>query len=385
MNMKTLLFVCTVALMFIYNSADAQVDDTSPYILTEISRFGDVSRGDTILFESHQNSNIAVNSKNQIFVGGGWSVSPVVSFSGDGRFIGFVGAEGVGPGEFTSSTSVVVGPSDSVYVFDSSLGRLLVFDPSSFRFVRSLSMGSPEGSPSIPGNLVGITDRSYIFEYLTPFRPPGNSLGGYDPDEPRYSIINSVNVRNPSVKNYLAKVPAAEKFVITSRGYISVMQLPFGRDPFFAHQDGLLYTGWNNSIDISVISDEGGVIRTVEFEHEAVPITKREIESQISNLSRRNRRELLRYDGLPKTRPAYDAMVVDDMGQIWIRRYPDSQNTDITDWMIFSSDGSLIGKIELPTNLLIKAIQAERVYASINSEESGPYIVVYSISERSDR
>ncbi len=35
--------------------------------------------------------------------------------------------------------------------------------------------------------------------------------------------------------------------------------------------------------------------------------------------------------------------------------------------------------MELPANLLLKAIKGGRAYASVNSEVHGPYIIVYSI------
>lgn len=93
---------------FLCNAANAQIN-TSPYKFTEIFRIGDEASGASVFIASHVHSQIAVNSANQLFVGGGWRVSPVMSFSDRGNFIGFVGAEGEGPGEFKTSSSVVVG------------------------------------------------------------------------------------------------------------------------------------------------------------------------------------------------------------------------------------------------------------------------------------
>ncbi|MCY4171903.1 MAG: hypothetical protein OXF08_09950 [Bacteroidetes bacterium] len=71
----------------LHQETEAQVNQ-SPYQFTEIFRIGDESAGDTILFRSHLNSQIAVNSNSQLFVGGGWGESPIMSFSDRGDFAG---------------------------------------------------------------------------------------------------------------------------------------------------------------------------------------------------------------------------------------------------------------------------------------------------------
>jgi len=88
---------------------------------------------------------------------------------------------------------------------------------------------------------------------------------------------------------------------------------------------------------------------------------------------------MLESELIPETKPAYDAMVVDDHGNIWIRKYPD-KGAELALWLIIDSNNRFVGEMELPSNLLLKTIQAGRAYASVESEIYGPYIVVYSIS-----
>lgn len=357
---------------------EAQVN-TSPYELTEIFRIGDEQAGGSIFFESHLHTQIAVNSANQFFVGGGWGVSPVMSFSDEGRFVGYVGAEGKGPGEFETSSSVVVGPGDSIYVFDTELDRLLVYEPQTLQYAYSRNTVNTGLSVSSPYELLGVTEKGYLFEFGTPYRPPGNELG-VEPHGPRYSVVNLLDRKGAMVGKSVGKLPAGERVVRTQGSSITVMPLPFGRTPFFVYENGLLYAGWNDSINISVISENGEEVRTFEIAHEVLPVTRREIENQLANSSQRNRRSILRSELLPETKPAYDALVVDDQGHVWIREYPDI-DAEFAKWLIVNTDGKLIGEMELPENLLLKTIKAGRAYASVNSEVYGPYIVVYSITE----
>ena len=356
--------------------------NTSPFELTEIFRIGDEQAGDTILVETHLYTQIAVNSVNQLFVGG-WRVSPVMSFSDEGRFIGYVGARGEGPGEFKSSRSVVVGPGDSIHVFDSELDRLLVYDPQTLQYAYSRNTVESASNISSPSELLGVTEKGYLFEFRTPYRPPGDELG-VEPHGPRFNVINLLDRKGTMVKKSVAKLPAAERLVQTSQSSdqssISVMPLPFGRDPFFVFNDSNVYAGWNDVIDIAVISEKGEPVRTIRFAHEASPVTRRDIEGIVKDASRSVRRWVLGSESIPETKPAYDAMVVDDQGHIWIREYPNT-DAEFAKWLIVNTNGELVGAMELPENLLLKTIKAGRAYASVYSEIYGPYIVVYSITE----
>ena len=352
--------------------ASAQIN-SSPYEFSEIYRIGDESRGDSILFAHHEYAEIAVNSINHLFVGG-HGESPVMSFSDEGHFIGYVGAQGEGPGEFKNSSSILAGPGDSVHVFDMELRRLLVFKPTTLRYAYSINISS-----SRPSKLLAVTSTGYVFRYRT-FYSPSSSSGGYDPDKSRFTFVNLVD-RQGITQTSLAKLQAPERVVRSSRSSITVMPLPFGRNPFFTYKDGLLYAGWNDVIDISVISEMGEEIRTVKIAHEAIPVTQKEIDAEVKKiLSRRNRRSIRRSKLLPETKPAYDALVVDDHGHIWIRKFPEPKS-EYAKWLIVDSENTLLGEMELPANLLLKVIKAGRAYASINSEKYGPYITVYEVTE----
>ena len=275
-----------------YNASDAQIN-TSPYELVEIFRIGDEARGDTVLIAAHENSVIAVNSLNQIFIGSSWPATvPVLVFSDEGHLIGFVGAKGEGPGEFKRSYDVVVASVDSIYIFDWELDRLSVFEPSTFRYVQSMRTHNPQ-TLSNPSELLGVLEGGYLFKYQTAYRPPGNPTDGYDAEKPRFFSVNMTDRQGNTVKS-MSKLPASERYVRASTGSISVMDLPFGRDPFFAYKNGLLYAGWNDTIEIAVISKEGEVIQRIEREHEPVRVSRGDVEGMLSNMSKEIRRDILR-------------------------------------------------------------------------------------------
>jgi hypothetical protein len=59
-------------------------------------------------------------------------------FSPTGKFLRRVGRRGDRPGEFRTIGAMVIGPGDSVHVFDSGLGRRTVFDPTLTTAVRTI-------------------------------------------------------------------------------------------------------------------------------------------------------------------------------------------------------------------------------------------------------
>lgn len=223
-----------------------------------------------------------------------------MSFSDGGRFVGYVGAEGKGPGEFETSSSVVVGPGDLISVFDTELDRLLVYEPQTLQYAFGRNTVDTGLSISSPYELLGVTEKGCLFEFKTPLRPPGNELD-VEPNGPRYSVINLLGRKDAIVKTNVATLPAGERVVRTQGSSITVMPLPFDRTPFFVYENGLLYAGWNDSIYISVISESGKEVQIINFAHEVLPVTRREIENKSTNSLKRNRRLILRSELLRET------------------------------------------------------------------------------------
>ncbi|MCY4674292.1 MAG: 6-bladed beta-propeller [Bacteroidetes bacterium] len=378
----SLFLICVFIVSYPLAFSDAQTI-TSPYELTEIFRIGDESKGDSIFFQDHEDLRLAVNSTNHLFVGG-YGESPVYSFSGNGEFIGFVGSEGVGPGEFNNSSNIVIGPGDSIYVYDSPTDRISVFEPQTRRYSHGLRVTVDEGEDVYRSSaqiLLGVVKDGYLFQYNTAYFPPGEP-GGYDPDESRLVFVNLVNRQGRLAKKSLAELPAGERLIKTSQSRsgstISIMPLPFGRSPFFIFDNNQLYAAWNDVIDIAIMSKHGDHLRSIRVGHEALSVTRKELADIVAHSSKSIRKWVLESESIPKTKPAFDALIVDDQGLIWIRKYPDTGD-ELATWLIVNPTGQLEGKLDLPVGLLLKVIKKDRVYASFYDETSGPYIVAYKI------
>ncbi len=115
-------------------------------IVMVLGRKGRVGESDPrlgILF--NRPTDVAVNSRGEIFVTDGYGNSRVVKFDRTGRFLKAWGKKGKAPGEFDIPHAVVIDAQDRVYVADRENGRIQVFD-SEGRFLREWGgLKNPQG------------------------------------------------------------------------------------------------------------------------------------------------------------------------------------------------------------------------------------------------
>ncbi len=79
-------------------------------------------------------------------------------------------------------------------------------------------------------------------------------------------------------------------------------------------------------------------------------------------------------DKPPATRPAYDAMLVDSEGYLWVRRYPTAGDTQTT-WMVFDEEGEHVVSVALPATLMVHEIGPDYLAAIELDPETGVHAV----------
>ena len=87
-------------------------------------------------------TDVAWDSKGNIYVSDGYVHSRVAKFDPAGNWIGTWGKSGVGPGEFRTVHNVQVDKNDNVWVADRSNGRIQVFDTDG-KFLREVILNVP--------------------------------------------------------------------------------------------------------------------------------------------------------------------------------------------------------------------------------------------------
>ncbi|MDE2826024.1 MAG: hypothetical protein OXL40_01770 [Bacteroidota bacterium] len=163
-----------------------------------------------------------------------------------------------------------------------------------------------------------------------------------------------------------------------ARSYVAG-RLPFGRDAFIkVSPDNLLYYGRNNAIEIQVRSINGTTRRSVRVPHDPVPVTEDERNSWLSDLPDNAQHELRSV--APKTRPAYEALVLDDSERIWLRLSAPEGALEAR-WIVVNLKGRIHATTKLPSTVRLKVVAGNRaIGTSIDDEQGAPLVVAHEIT-----
>ena len=347
-----------------WNSVAQDTDPTGYIELEERLRIGD-DENDSIIFGSIYD--LSVSAFGQIYAADGTS-NEIYIFSADGEHIAVIGGEGEAPGEFEWIDGIHVGPGDSVYVLDSYLYRLSVFEPKSHQFAYSFRVESH--GLSDPFDLLGIVGDELLIVYSAPMSPD------YGSDfEPR-ATVNLVNRRGTVNETPLVSLPD-KKYV---GGRRLILLIPFGRR--FNYQlaaNGMLYSGLNNEIDIQITSTDGRLQGNVRHDHTPVQVTRTDLEEYMSEMSGEARR-LIEASDVPSTMPAYSTFLIDDLDRVWVRIIGKG-GEPTGEWLVLANEGNLVAKAVMPLNVTLHLIQKGIAYGVGTSAAGHQYVITYEIVE----
>jgi hypothetical protein len=289
-------------------------------------------------------------------------------FSPDGRFQRAVGRQGSGPGEFeyirranrcgdSLFVEDVVGQRVGVYTLDGTLARTAT--------TREFGGGAPAFTSACNAN--------GVFVHL--------AFGGqFDPSkrgrhrEP-VAVWLSSTARGRIAE--LGSVPGHEYVGMgdgTVRGLLRrTQQIAIGRE--------YVYVGSADSGVVNVYTLDGAPAGVRRLPDTDLRATAADIERAKRLDSMGQSAEEQAYtragwalDQPPATLPAYDAMLVDSEGYLWVRRYPLAGDTH-TPWIVFDQQGEHVVTVALPAMLTVHEIGSDYVAAIELDPETGTHAV----------
>ena len=349
--------------------------------IEEVLRIGDEAAGDTVFFVYV--TDIAVNSRGQIFIEDA-EPTTIRAFDSDGSYLADVGAVGSGPGEYSDPLfgGMFIGPADSLYVFDSWRGRhLSIYGPDQFEFVRSVTVPKypvEEGNRVENFRILGAIGDGYIAQLsLVPSRLLLTA------HRETIEVIRMVNL-DGSYGPVVATGPGYEgvvslrEFAQLGRKIPFPSSIPFGRSMSWGlGSDGMLFSGWSDSISIAVMSINGPEEKHISLTHDPIPISDAEMEDWLSYFDPETRAKFSER-GLHTTRPAYEELLVDDNNRVWLELSATQDSTDV-EWIVLDMDSRVVGKVILPFDAKLKVVRGGRVYA-IETKGGMPTVAVYELN-----
>lgn len=282
-------------------------------------------------------------------------VNGIRFYEPDGRLVNAVGGSGSGPDQFLSLRGIHLA-GDTILAFDAGSGRVVDYNEAGRQFHTTSLIATP-GALSYY-RLGGPTSLGVLL--LPAVFPP--------PSEPRPGVYWTTlpNVRyktNGVMRDTVGEFSGTDMYV---NGQVTALPL-FGRRSSAVVKHGRLYIGSGGTWQYRVYSDSGHLTMVARWAHRPAPvtpaITDTLIQASLAAVQKPSQRagmqQLFKLMPKPKLQPAYDALVVDSAGDVWLRDYRPEQLGGHAVWHVFGPNGRLLGAVTLPHALEITRIGSD--------------------------
>lgn len=267
----------------------------------------------------------------------------ILRISQAGDLLFRIGRYGEGPGEFRALTSVDASPSDQLLAYDASLARLNVFNADG-----QLVETRPLSTESAAIDLVPLAfgqDGSVIATYgaLRMFGPTGVGR-----DSVPLIRFSAHGVDRETLGYWPGKQWA---FALHARGSARA-PLAFSRDVAYAGRNGWAVIGSTDSVDLTVVHVADSTVWTIRSRDTGAPIPETARREWIADAIHRFKsappelRDLV-LRSVPVAYPAYEFVVIDDLGRVWIGEYP-LESVATRRWVVVTRLGEIAGAVRLP-------------------------------------
>ncbi len=282
-----------------------------------------------------------------------------------GGHLATAGGPGGGPGEFGRLGAMqIIG--DSVVAFDLRRGRVSIFDDDGVHVATVvLDPTSDDRHPIHTYNLVGVPGRSLVvspWAYM-PGAPGAGGVGAYWD-----SAANLVYGLDGALLDTVGFSRA--EMEVSARG---ASGRPFGARTFVAASGGRLYSGDGKRYEIRVRDRDGRLERIIRRPTDPRPVTAGDRDRLIAHHVRNagfdspddpraaGLRAMLDAASLPETMPAFQRMLVDEPGNLWVAAYRPPWDRGVREWSVFDPTGRWLGDVVLPERFRLLHVGRESV------------------------
>ncbi len=183
--------------------------------------------------------------------------------------------------------------------------------------------------------------------------------------------------------------PGPEWYVKSDEGIMAASSRAFGRSPVATASADAFYFGSSDSYEIARYDGNGQLQRLIRRTHERLDVTPEDIESwieeRLADADDENQRafwEKLYADmPFPETMPAYERLIVDDEGSLWVEEY--RRPTDEQPrWTVFDAEGVMLGEVETPPEFQVFQIGSDFVLGRWTDDLDVEHVQLYKLKGR---
>lgn len=291
----------------------------------------------------------------------------------DGSYLGNLGREGRGPGEFQMIWVLRIS-GNYLYALDYQLQKISVFNLNNLQHESDINISINEEMDTEP-LWINRKSQQGLFYRVTNFyiRSDGNYLIIFS-DEGVVSADNLENrtyefsIFNPKERKYTEHELFSFDWggrVLVNEGLV-MFNMPYKRGSQFDYDNGQLVYGWTEEMLFKFYNEDGVYQSAFFYPYSKIKLTERDVLIQYSDEQTKN---AIRTDELPATWPAFNLLKLDDESRLWISTFTDDPES--YEWWILKNSGTLLAQFSWPRDRRIEVLKGEYVYARETDEETG--------------
>ncbi len=289
-------------------------------------------------------------------------------FDSNGSYLGNIGKQGDGPGEYQTPTNLQI-VNGYLYLYDNLHQRISAFSLDSLSFTYALSL------PFEDMRKIDELRGTRVQRFLA--RKDGSFLIGFGsliPNKnPRYEYYYSMKRDGTLHHERIFEERAIPVFGYRSNNGSFEGMLPFSRKSLTVLSDNdNIYSVWTEDILVRVFDPEGNEAQVFYHPFSNAILDMDTFESGL--LPTGSLRHAIPHVDFPETWPAIENMLIDDENWLWISTIV--EDFDIYEWWVLEETGEMITRFKWPRNKPIKVIRNSAVYTLETDEETGLQQVV---------
>lgn len=308
---------------------------------------------------------LTADSDGDLYVGDNQMIH-IKHFNSRGQFVGTIGREGRGPGEFSRITNMFVAR-DTLHAYDFDNARLGVFvKNASGRLEIDHYLDIEMTEDRIPRGVLKSKDY-YVVE----------SFSRATEDKPSTGQIALLRRDGSILDPDFMEIPVPEQIMISSGNMFFSMRKPFSPSSHYRlTPDDYFYYGWNDNLSIDRIDMTGSVVNTIQFDVDLRPVTRQDINEFTERYPEQFRSSVRQY--IPDTKPAFTNFLVDEQHRLWVN-LADIEHKDADKWIVLNQDSDLVASFDLKPNIYFYMVRDGLMYGIERTEEELQRIVLYKV------
>lgn len=307
----------------------------------------------------------------------------ILLFSADGTTRTQIGREGEGPGEYRFVTRLEILGRDTIAAYEAVSRRTILFLPDG---TPAGSIQYPVGGTIIPPTPIGhLADGTQLFQVVNPLgEPPAGAAKYYRVDFPVLAWRSG-----QAAMDTLFQLPGP----VSMKGSIDVgagemviaRPIAFTSQSFAAASNDKIWTTPGDRFELDARDATGAVITSVRMARALRSVSSADRDEYKAKLREGLERvrgmgfappaliesEIKKIDEteFAEQMPAIGLLSIDQVGRIWVTDGTAGVDSVLT-YVVFSDKGELLGRVILPSGLLMGA-NTDRVVVRREDEESG--------------